>query len=256
MAFRIVRHVILVVLDNFEVALKVGLLPVLLGQALMFAAAHYSYSYMGNGMGIGMGRVSLLFLLAIVLNGILMAWVAVSWHRYVLLEEEPAGWFPPLPPTLWSYIKAVILLVLLGILVGIAVSLALTLGSALLLPVLSGVSEVVAAAILGMIGIPLGLFIAVAYFRVATILPARAVGDDLSVGEAWDKTRPWAWTLLGVLFVLAALQFLISLILQLAAGFGVAQVIGGVVVSFASILINVSLLTTIYGVAIEGRQLR
>jgi hypothetical protein len=261
MAYRMFRHAILMVIDNLEAALKAGALPILLGYALLYAAVFSATGSLVNDFTVmpegeveadavvqGFGVIGL----AALVQYVTLAWAAVNWHRFVLLEEVPRGWMPPLPDTLGSYIIGVILLMLLmGGLVFVSfipIGIAFAIGGATESGFLIFVAVVIFFVIL------FGLM--VAYFRLGITLPARAKGQPISFRDAWEATADMKWAIFGCMLLFALLQVVLQLILLAASVIGAAEIIGGVALGFVSIMVGASILTTFYGVAIEGRDLR
>ena len=102
MALQLVKHAILLVLRNFGAAVRVSLGPTILVIGAIMAA----FFGLGiNGMVL-QGDVGPYFGF-VVIAGIAIAfwlgWVAVAWHRYVLLEEL-GGFMPPVKDRpIWPY---------------------------------------------------------------------------------------------------------------------------------------------------------
>jgi hypothetical protein len=108
--------------------------------------------------------------------------------------------------------------------------------------------------------------------RIGLILPAAALGERMKISESWAATRPVSSQILLPLIVIALVAALINQAVLLLLGqmvsvqdaFGAmqevrvltlpGQVVSGVV-SWLQILVNLALMTTLYGNLIEGRQL-
>jgi hypothetical protein len=108
--------------------------------------------------------------------------------------------------------------------------------------------------------------------RIGLILPAAALGERMTIGESWVATRPVSSQILLPLIVIALAAGLINQAILLVLGqsvsvpdmFGVmqemrvltlpGQIVSGVV-SWLQVLVNLALMTTLYGNLIEGRQL-
>ena len=180
-----------------------------------------------------------------VLAWALVSWIAVRWHRYVLLEEG-SGWVPPWDAGLVGrYMLRVFvigLIVALGALLAITVPLALAATDAGILLLL----------------VPLVIQVAAVWvtLRLSVSLPAVALGERMSLGAAWASTRPAAGAIaiLGVL--LLALGIAASL---LAAALGAVSPMLATVASLAGnwtvSLLSVGVLTVLYGHLVEGREL-
>jgi hypothetical protein len=166
-----------------------------------------------------------------------------------LLAEYPGQIMPTFHGgAILGYFGRAILLGLLGF-AGIMVG-SLVLGS---LAAVGGGAVGAIVSLVGLVGI-LGLLWAL--YRLAIILPAAAIGRHLSFAEAWNATQPYGVTIIGVFafLILASLGVgivtgLFSVILP-AAGF-IMQVVG----NWLMTVLGLSLLTTIYGIAVEGRDI-
>ncbi|SFQ04343.1 hypothetical protein SAMN05421853_101407 [Roseivivax halotolerans] len=187
------------------------------------------------------GQAGTLFLVAI-LQVVVTLWIAVSWHRFVLLEEYPSGWLPNFHGG--SMLKYFGYSLVIGIGVGLAIGVPVTIAAAIAPPL---------AAIVGLAG----LFGAIVLgFRLASVLPAVATGKSLSFGEAWSATKGATGTALGV----AAIGVVAALLVQIPAAIvmAVSSLLGTlvfVVINWFVTMVSVSVLTTIYGHFIEGRPI-
>nr|WP_245223719.1 hypothetical protein [Ruegeria sp. HKCCSA071] len=189
----------------------------------------------------GSAFVFVVVLLAVM--SVTMFWIAVSWHRFILLEEYPTGILPTFRfDRILAYFGRFLML---GILMAIAF-----LPMGFVMSALSG----------GSIGFALvavyAIFLVVCYYRLSIILPAAAIGNPISIGEAWNNTSGVSGAILLLLLVALLFQILVQLALTLLALIPVLGVL--LTVFFGTLilpLINVSILTTMYGVFIEKRQL-
>lgn len=183
--------------------------------------------------------------------------IAVSWHRYILLDEVPRGLARlRADNTVWRYFGNTILIIL--ILAGA------------LLPAI--ILAALLSAALGNLGIILSVpiylaafvFVIAAFYRLSVKLPAIALErSDFGMKEAWAATENNVFQLFGLALLMAL------------ALFGAAAVLGGLVwllektgVSFAlyvgialQIVFNwvitvmgVTLLTSLYGYFVEKRD--
>ena len=116
-------HSLRLVINNLDVALRVSLVLYsvqAISQIYTFSANSGEMVQGPDGIpypdiSAGEGFVMLLLGIAALLASL---WIAVAWHRYVLLGEEPAGWLPnwpgaAIPGYLWRS-------VLLGLVVALA----------------------------------------------------------------------------------------------------------------------------------------
>lgn len=190
------------------------------------------------------------------INLVSFASIAVNWHRYILLDEVPRGSeLFRMDDKTWRYLGNLILIML--IMIGIVI--------AILVPVfvLAAFSE--SLRFLGFIGVLVGYgFAVIVLYRLSVKLPAIALGRrDFRMRDAWAVTRD---NKLSIFFV-ALLQFLLALLILVAfvlVVFGltsanamlglavgtVAQVVIGWILS----IFGVTILTSLYGFFVEGRD--
>ena len=140
-------------------------------------------------------------------------------------------------------------------------------GHALILAVLlllGAVPGIVINVIVGMtssflgviVGIALFVVMVVASYRLSVIMPAAALGRSLPVRRAWEATKGTTLTICGLVLLSFALSFLLQVLIAILSF--VLPVVGGlisVVVSCFTSLLGLSIMTTMYGVYIEGRSL-
>jgi hypothetical protein len=172
-------------------------------------------------------------------------WVAVAWHRFVLLEEYPAGALPAFHGgRMLAYFGYGILL---GLVVGIAILLMGALvGLALFWAPVLMIAGIMIVAIAG----------SWAFYRLSPILPASAIGKSIPMKEAWSATKPLSGAILSAMVVFVVTIFALALLGALIGS--VIPILGGLILlvfNWLYILLGVSFLTTLYGVAIEGRSI-
>ena len=237
-------HAVQMVLRNWREAMKIGLLPV----GLMVVLVYFLLSSTGMSVSatsgqprldVGQVNAGVFFLLAVIWVFILL-WVFVSWHRFVLLEEYPQGWIPPLrPDRILAYFAQ-------SLIVGFAIILMMMpLGLAFLLGPVGVLIFVVGAFLILVIG-----------YRFLVMLPAAAIGKPLSMGAAWEDTRGASGAIVLMLILVGLVQVGTDIVVALAMA---ASVVLGLVVQMATamilMLVNVSLLTTLYGHFVQGRPI-
>lgn len=183
----------------------------------------------------------------LVLQVLLGLWVAVAWHRFVLLEERATTILPAFNRTLIvAYLIKTLLLLLVVLVVSFFVG-------GFFGFVSSATKNVWIALFAGSVITATGLWTT---FRVSPMLPAAALGETMSLKDAWVSTKEHSGSLfiLVILLVVAtnAFNFLVSSVL---AGSVVLLIVVGVVQTWFLLMLNISILTTIYGVAVEKRPL-
>lgn len=189
-------------------------------------------------------------------------WAAVAWHRFVLLEEYPTGLFPDWRGSnIVNYLGNALLIGLIMIAAGI--------GIAIVIGIIAAASQSPAVAIALGVGLIFGLsWIAT---RIGLILPAAAIGEKLGIGESWRATAPVSGQIVLPIIVIALASTILNqgiiaafgTAISLQTPFGAQQQVTlsmpGVVLSIAvgwvQMLVNLALMTTLYGNLIEGRQL-
>ncbi len=246
MGWKIVRHAFVILFGNIVEALKVSVGPMIIGAVVAFQVIRMvGADVVGNlvtpdptytGQGTSSLFVALLFFVGVLF---VISWIAVSWHRFVLLEEYP-GLFPavlnrPIATYAGQTGKLAFLIALCIVPLGIAAT----------LPVLGNV-------------IFLFSFFAIAFlwFRVGIILPGVAVGKRMGIAEAWRVTRPLSGQIASVVFILMFLNLAVSLVLfPIQSGMPLVGAVLELIASWIMMMLGISILTTLYGHLVEGRTL-
>jgi len=247
----IFAHSVGMVTRNLSEALKIAVVPVLIGFAAIVALASMtglSFGSMSDPAAMdkmmrdgGMGALFIPIILFAVVLIIVELWIFVSWHRFILLEEYPTGWIPEFHfDRIMAYLGR-------GLLIGaIMVAMWILVG--------------LAAAVLG----PLGAVIAVAavffsvvlVYRLVAMLPAAAIGKSLTVSQAWEATKGSTGTIIVLVIVIVVAQFLLQVVTGLSMMiFAPLGILFQVFVTLVMSLVNVSILTTFYGHYVEGREI-
>lgn len=258
--YQLLRHVMQQVFGNLRQAAQLTF--------LLFLAPFIGFLALGGGnMATGIGNAPgggalLGGLLLIIGTVVAYCWAAVGWHRYVLLEETGNGVLP-----VWrgdrigAYFGR-------AFIVGLVVILAV-MGGGIVVGIFAAVTQSVAVAVVLGIGLVFGAsWVAT---RIGLVLPAAALGERMKIGESWAVTRPVASQIFLPLIVIALVVGVIQQLLLAVFGqtvtaeiFGVmqdqvvlslpGQILNGLV-SWVQILVNLALMTTLYGNLVEGRQL-
>lgn len=188
--------------------------------------------------------------------------IAVNWHRYVLLDEVAQGWQRLRIDSLtWRYIGNFILIFLILMVCAIPVGAALGLVSYLLVTLL-GSGELLPVLLIPA-AVALYALAFIAAYRLLVKMPAVALGRrDFSMGDAWRATKGNSLRLLGllILFVLcllllAAGMFAITYLFGLVGTVGLSLAVAiQVMVNWVATILGVTLLTSLYGFFVEGRD--
>ncbi len=261
--YQLLRHVLQQVFGNIRQAAQTTL--------LLFLAPYFALILVGAGFIAGVGGIpdasaiggSILVVLLIVAFAIFAyCWAAVGWHRYVLLEELGNGVLPQ-----WrmgevrAYFGRAVLVVLT--IMGAVVAASLVIGLAF------GVTQSGGLALVLGVGLVFGVsWLAT---RIGLVLPAAALGERMAISESWRITAPVSGHILLPLIIIAAgfgilgqlniwvfgdtvtVQFGGEAVEQVTLNF-VGQLIAGAL-GWLQVLINLALMTTLYGNLVEGRQL-
>ncbi|WP_299814703.1 hypothetical protein [uncultured Jannaschia sp.] len=262
LSWKIFMRAIRVILDDVGAALRISAVPYLILMAASFwfvsAFGDHSLAELDPTMTVegadtpalpeGFVAASVLLMLVQVAVSV---WIAVAWHRRVLLSEDTGGAVPPIHGRrMLGYLGRSIMIGLIVMAVIVAIMVAL-------------------GAILPMVAFPLALIVAIVlFYRFGLILPAGAIGKPITVGEAWAATKGQSATVV----LLAFLTFAASLLLQVpafldaslsdapavegaVAGPGTISVVYNLVVGWILLLLGVSILSVLYGHFVERRPL-
>ena len=251
MAWKIVLHAFRMIFGNIVDALKVSVGPMLIfvvlalvvGQAINLPFG--SFHEMGAVQPGNAGAVFLAILILCAAAIFIFAWIAVAWHRFILLEEYP-GLLPtladrPIGQYVAKSLVIALILIVIGAAAGMVVMMLLSMGGLFLLSI--GMSVVLL--LINYLGLRFGL-----------MLPAAAVGQNMSIGESMEKTKEASGQILGVTTILIAMNFASTLIVGMFYEFAtIIAFVLDIATNWLFIMLNVSVLTTLYGYLVEGREI-
>ncbi|WP_121061209.1 hypothetical protein [Chachezhania antarctica] len=251
MIWKLFVHALGMVFRNIGPALRLSIVPfigaVALGAAILMlflvplTGASYPPVPVTGATTIGY----LLFLTVLIVAGL---WVAVGWHRFVLMEEQPAGILPRWHGScMASYLGRGLALGFLLILLPLFLFLVL-LSTGFHVMVQGGGLLLAALTILG----TLACFCA--FYRLCPTLPAAAVGRKMTFGEAWEATQSAGFGPVFLTVTVGILSFLLNLPGAIM-GDTVLGLILQLVAGWLMFMINLSIMTTIYGYFVEERDL-
>ena len=189
-------------------------------------------------------------LLAAVFVGLIYLWIAVGWHRFVLINEIPNR---PVPELHGDRMLAYFGRFLQSALICMAIG-------GVFMAIIFAMAAVVQRASFILAPLPLILIFALflVSYRLAPMLPGAAIGQSIGVRAAWAATRGASGALIW-LSIISAIAVIVTdlpilLLQQMPAGaalvFTWASVTGWI-----KLMVGVSILTTIYGVYVEKREL-
>lgn len=245
-------HSIRMVLGNLGPALRIGVLPLLVMAAAgwMFAS-NFTAPPEGGAPTIPDAGAFGSGLVAMVVQILVSLWIAVAWHRYILLEEEPGAFAPGWNGTaIWAYFKAALIVGILMILLAIPL---MMLAGFLAMPSM-GASGGEPGLIAGLVffllvGIPLTWV----GYRLGPVLAGAAIGQGQTLAEAWRATARGAVDLLVLAAVSVLALWLPVMVVSVLPG--VLAVVLNAVINWASVMVGVGIITTIFGHYVQGRAL-
>ncbi|WP_377191899.1 hypothetical protein [Ruegeria meonggei] len=233
--------------------MQISFVPALIGGALaiglifVFDIPFEQFDSRTTGFpeGVTMGSFTAFFLCMAAVFVTVVFWIVVSWHRFVLLEEYPRGVLPPFRfDRILAYLGRVLLLGLFAF--GLMLPGMFIVGAAMQASIPFGI-----AAWILMMGC-----LWVGFYRFSPVLPGTAIGKPVTFYDAWYATAGAN----GQILLLVLLSLIFQLLIQFLVGLLMfIPVIGLIIVVFVVMLvlplINVSILTTMYGIFIEKREL-
>lgn len=247
--WQILKHSLRQVFGNLNGALQVSavlyatqaLVGLILGAGLVTQ----------GGMRPGMMNQSLwIGLLAAVIVAIFTSlWIAVSWHRHVLLGEQ-TGFVPVFRgDRIWAY---VVRSLGYGIILAIGGALWGTVVTAALSPLLMGEPLAWAVALAILVYLP----ILVVGFRLTADVPSTALGAEVPFLSGWRATAGHTKDIAVMVVILIAIGLAVEMLgLMIFGRIPVINLIWSLTVGWLQMMVGVSILTTLYGHYIEKRDL-
>lgn len=206
--------------------------------------------------GGSVGLVLLLTLAAIVFLFWSVSLVAIVWHRYILLEEIPQGVIPyradfRIGRYFWLGVGISLLAALV---VGMVSGILGMIFGPFFMSSMQGVAEG-AVGVAFLMGLIIGTIVAVLYLRMALVLPAVALDDSLTIGQAWEKTSGHTGAIIGLALALAFINMVVPMVISLAFGelVWVNLAFMGLYQWFYFML-GISILSTLYGHIVQKRE--
>ncbi len=248
MAFALLRHAVRLVFTNWRDALKISAVLYLMQAGFAAVVAFNAHPLTAVPPSAALGT-SLLVLASVLIQGVLYTWVAVAWHRFVLLDEMPNNYVPMFNTSrILGYIGGWLLITL--VIAGVAI-----IGF-----IVVGIFGVIHATIIAIpIGIVLAALLILMGYRLGLILPAASVDRRLTLRDSWTATRGSTWLIIR----LALLSFLAVVIIELPVFLlaspgqpNLLTEIWATVVGWFVLMVGVALLTTLYGYFVEHRPIQ
>lgn len=247
----LVVHAIKILYYDIWTTVRLTVLPFIIGNGLAFVSSYLLTGSASLAVSDGASDVSatpsasyiLGLLLVLVITVFVFCLAAISWHRFVLLEEQNSGLLPkyagaPLKLYIWAGVR-------LGL-----VSACLVLPVAMIAAVLM-ISVGLSSLVFSIIGYIVFIAFYMVVLRLSLILPGVAIVKPMSLGQSWNATKGQTGTLLVVSVTLVVLTIFAEKVLV----FGNAGWIISFFLSWFSFALGISILTTFYGVYVEKREL-
>ena len=265
MALHIIRHAFRMIFGNFEQALRVSVGPFLIliacayplttmpiGETFLAVIPDPFADDIGESIGSVDPLVIIYLIFLIFLTLFVFGWVAVAWHRFILLEEYhgllPAAMGRPIWPYVWRSISYGFLVLLAGIpllfVVGIVAGILIRLD--VLLPLADlFINAFIIGGVLGWI-----------WFRIALALPSVAVGKPIKISNAWSASARMSGTVFGIAILIALINMIAGWLAEMASSeLALLGYIIDLAIQWLTLMLGVSVLTTLYGHLIEKRPL-
>ncbi len=247
-AGKCLRHAIASVRNNLAYAFRISwpwyLILALLGGVTVFVGYHLSENAQ-------MGFFILAFLVLIIVATVAFAAIAVSWHRYILLDETVRGSGAlRLDDKTWRYFGNLLLILLTMSAISGLFSLVIrgVVGTSEIGELVESVLSLAVTCIIGVIS-----------YRLSVKLPAVALDRrDFRFSHAWQATHGNDMPL----FLVFLVQFVVSLVIIFAL---FALALANPIVGLVSLVIyvvfiwllsifNITILTSLYGFFVENRD--
>lgn len=172
-------------------------------------------------------------------------WIAVSFHRF-MLRCEPVGVMPGFH---WGLIGRYLGMgLLIGVIVMLAAGPVAMFGTITLRNLGGDAALYLSAGFLLLLGAVTFYFV----MRLTSGLPGLAVGDAAAFEKAWRATSNRKLTILLLVLIPFGAFFLLDLLINILG----IPVLAYVMTDWFSALLNLSILTTLWGHLVEGRELR
>ncbi len=253
LGWQIFVHSVRMVFGNLKQVLQITVGPALIATIVivgLFVALGIPLEALDENAGdlppgVSAGSVFVFVFVLLAVIFITMFWIAVSWHRFILMEEYPTGIFPTFRfDRILAYFGRILML---GILMMIAYI------PMLLVFAVLGEGLAVLSVILMIV---YSIFLVICFYRLSIILPAAAIGSPISLSDAWNNTTGVGGAILLLLLVAFLFQVLVQLVFMALAFIPILGVLLSVFFGTLVLpMINVSIFTTMYGVFIEKRKL-
>ncbi len=253
--WKIFTHSLGMVFNNLGAALKISLVLYLINSVVGIYFGS-KYGDVLNGMESGY-----LFLapqgfwgawfVTMLIGGITSLWIAVSWHRYILLEENPGTMLPPFNfERILAYFFTSILL---GLIIAFVAMIVGMISGVILAGLVSLQNGPVLQLLLQIMVMGPVIYV---FYRLSLSLPAAALGQPVGIGESLKLTKPAS----GAIIQLMVIGLIAVGVLKLPSLFNsdpssLLNLVYTHVIGWFIMMGSISVLTTLYGVYAEKREL-
>ncbi len=255
LGLKIYLHAVQMVLRNIPAVLRIFWLPMLIGvvvfAALIFLFGLNKYMAWGHNSSVPLDQLHSAFLpvffVVWIVTAIAGTWGVTAWHRYILLDEFASGLVPDFSiGRAGGYLLRLFLLGLIFMVIALPAVF-----------ILMAVAQAVWQLALVLM-IALFILLGVLMLRWSLILPGFAISKPLTLSQSWEL---WSTvenprrTMVGLLIVGILVQFCANLAVEVFQFSPLAYVLLGILVQMFFGILNVSILTTVYGYVVEKRVL-
>jgi hypothetical protein len=252
----ILRHSVLQIIRQPADVLRIFLLPMAATFGIIkVAGLSFTLSPFYMNLAIARGQMPWGRLAAVTVVTMLIGlWAAAAWHRFILLADRPRGYFPMVPwPVYMAFVRRGLAVALLALLIIFVASFAY----GVVLGFSAAFTKRPPGLVTHAIGLCLFLPILVLSLRLAVALPGAAVQSPHSMGGIWSHMSDLFFTLLGILMALVALRYLAGEFLSLLGltALTTPGLIVAAILESLQIILTLSIITTLYGRYIEGRDM-
>lgn len=241
MGWQIFTHSLRLVWANLGVAFRISAVLYIVSAVFQVLAQTSDFGAIENGVPSTDGGG--LQLISTVVSIITSLWIAVAWHRYILLEEVPEGLLPNWHGArMMAYFGRSLLigLTMLGVILLSA------------LPMLAGIQGVLGSAIITF-GAIFSIFL---FYRLCAVLPSAAMGEPLTLAEAGRATEGNTGTIVVLVLCMIGGVFLLMIPAAILAPIGlVLSLVYMIGAQWFMTMFGISIFTTFYGHFIEKREL-
>ncbi len=253
-SWKIFRHAWRQLFGNFGAAIKVSLVPFLSGMliflAFIFGAGFLNATQYDTAFTLTSPGAVLMIIIGFVFLLLFAISIAVNWHRYILLAEQPRWWPRLHRGPILIYLGRAILIGLVWILpigIFVVISRAISTNTAFGLGILG----------LGIFAIAVILILPL-WLRLSASLPGAAIAGE-TIGKTWNATRGAYGTLMMLTLFLSFIGRLCAVpdlvVPQPHGPQTIFMFLWDIATGWFLAMLELSVLTTLYGYYVEKRDL-